>query len=45
MMSYRGVFRNQSNIYDGVFFAKIVNGFKPLTIFAKKLHHRCLTGF
>ena len=23
---YRGVFRIQSNIYDGAFFAKIVNG-------------------
>ena len=27
------------------FFAKIVNGFKPLDIFAKKLHCRCLSGF
>ena len=26
-------------------FAKIVNGWKPLIIFAKKLHLRCLTGF
>ena len=25
-------------------FAKIVNGFQSLTIFAKILHHRCLTG-
>ena len=27
------------------FFAKIVNGFYPLTIFAKKLYRRFLTGF
>ena len=26
------------------FFAKMVNGEKPLTIFAKKLHRRCSTG-
>ena len=26
-------------------FAKIVNGFWPLTIFAKMLPRRCLTGF
>ena len=25
------------------FFTKIVNDFKQPTIFAKKLHHRCLT--
>ena len=34
----RGVFRTQSNIYDGVFFAKIV-------IFAKNFHCRYSTGF
>ena len=27
------------------FFGRIVNGFKPLTIFAKKLHRRFSTGF
>ena len=27
------------------FFTKIINGLKPLTIFAKTLHPRCLTGF
>ena len=26
-------------------FAKIVTGFHPLTLFCKKLHHRCMTGF
>ena len=26
------------------FFAKILNGYELLTIFAKKLHRRCLTG-
>ena len=24
---------------------KMLNGYKPLTIFVKKLHHRCLTWF
>ena len=27
------------------FFAKIVNGFLPLTLFAKQLRHRCSIGF
>ena len=35
----------QSNIYDGAFFAKIVDGFKSLTIFAKMLYVRCSIGF
>ena len=30
----REVFRNQSNIYKEDFFAKIINGYKMLTIFA-----------
>ena len=30
---------------DGVFYKKIVNGFKLLTAFHKRLHLRCLTGF
>ena len=43
---YKAVFRTQSNIHDTMeVFAKIVNSFHPLTIFAKKLHHRCLSGF
>ena len=33
---YRGVIRTLSNIYKGAFFAKILNGFKLLTIFKKK---------
>ena len=41
--AYRGVFRTQSNIYNGAFFPKILNGFKLLTILARKLHRRCLT--
>ena len=41
----RGIFRTLSNIKDGAFFAKIVNDVKPLTIFAKKLNHGCLTRF
>ena len=36
MAAYRGVFRTWSNIYNGVFFAKILNSFKLLTIFAEK---------
>ena len=31
-----GVFKNQSNIYNGFFFKKIVHGGRPFTIFAKK---------
>ena len=27
------------------FFTEIINVLKPLTIFAKTLHSRCLTGF
>ena len=44
-MVTRGIFRTQPNICDGPFFAKRVNDYKPLTIFAKRLCHRCLTGF
>ena len=40
---YRGVVRtNRTSKIE--LFAKIVNGLKPLTIFAKKLHLRCLSG-
>ena len=35
MVDTIGVFRTQSNIGDRAFFAKIVNGFESLTIFAK----------
>ena len=35
----------QSKVYGGAFFVKIVNYFYPLTIFAKKLHHRYSNGF
>ena len=31
----RGIFRAQSNIYNGTFFAKMVKMIKPLTIFKK----------
>ena len=31
----RGVSRTQLNIYDGAFFAKIINGFQSLMIFSK----------
>ena len=44
MFAYRGVFRTWSNTYNGVIFVRILNSFKLLTIFAKKLHRRCPTG-
>ena len=44
-MGNRGVFRTQSNIYDELLLAKIVNGFKPLTISTIKFHRRFSTGF
>ena len=31
-----------TNVYDGVFSAKIVHGFQPITTLVKKLGHRCL---
>ena len=34
--AYRGVFRTWPKIYKGAFFAKILTGFKLLTILAKK---------
>ena len=37
MAAYRDVFRTLSNIYKGAFFAKILNSFKLLTIFEKKI--------
>ena len=37
---FRGVFRMQSNTYNGTCFTKIGNSWKPLNIFAKKLHRR-----
>ena len=44
MAAYRSVFRTCSNICNGAFFVKILNGFKLLTIFAKKAPSRCSTG-
>ena len=35
MTAYRGAFRTLLNIYNGAFIAKIPNGFKVLTIFAR----------
>ena len=37
----RAAFRTQSKVYGGTFFAKIVNDFQLLTLFAKKAHHKC----
>ena len=37
----RGVFRIQSNIYDEAFLRKLFSK----TIFAKKVHRRCSSGF
>ena len=36
---------NQSKVYGGAFFVKIVNYFYTLTIFAKKLRHGYSEGF
>ena len=41
--AYRGLFRTWWNIYNGAFFAKILNSFQLLTIFAKKFHRRYWT--
>ena len=35
--------RTQSNIYEGAFFFKKVNNYKPLTVFAKRLYCRYST--
>ena len=40
MKFFRVVFRTQSKSYDGAFLQK-----QPLTIFTKKLHRKCSTGF
>ena len=45
ILEAKGVLRTMWNIFGGVFFEKIVNHFKPLKIFAEKLHHRLLIGF
>ena len=37
LAAYRDVFRTLSNIYKEAFFAKILNSFKLLTIFEKKI--------
>ena len=37
--------QNQVENLRWIFFAKIVNGFQPLTIIIKKLHRSCWTGF
>ena len=42
--AYRGVYKTWRVIYNEAFFAKILNGFKLLTIFAKKLYHKCSIG-
>ena len=41
---YRSVFRILSNIYDGAFLLKQLTAKSRSLFFAKKLHHRCLTG-
>ena len=40
---FKGVFRTIRNNYDEAF-QKIANSCKPVTIFAKKIHHRSLIG-
>ena len=39
----RGIFRTWRNIYERLFLS-IINGLKPLIIFARKLHRRFSTG-
>ena len=41
MIGLRGVFRTAWNIYVGVFFTKIVNGFYLLTFITKKVNDKC----
>ena len=43
-LDVRAVFSTLSNIYDGAFFAKLVDGFSPFIIFQKTFRHRCLAG-
>ena len=38
----QGVLKNLISIYERAFFAKVINGFQPLTLLQKKLHHRYL---
>ena len=42
MAAYRGVFRTWSNITMEIFFAKILNSFKLLTVFAKEVSSQML---
>ena len=45
MAAYRSVFKTWRDIYKGAFFAKILNGFKLLTIFEKTAPNSlCSTG-
>ena len=41
---YQRYIQNPTSLME-LFFAKIVNSFQSLTIFASKLHHRCSTRF
>ena len=41
----RDVFRNSIKSLLWIIFTNIVNNFQLFTIFAKKLHHRCSSGF
>ena len=41
----RGAFGIQPNIFDGVFFANIVNLLRPLAIFTEELHRRHFARF
>ena len=41
MKHHRGIFRTKPKIE---LFTKIANNFQLITIFAKKLYHRCLKG-
>ena len=41
---HNSVFRTPSNIYDGTFLKKTVNGLQSLIVSVKKIHHRYLAG-
>ena len=40
-----GAFRTQWNIYDGAFFAQIINVFYSFTLMVRKFHRVCSTEF
>ena len=45
VIQQRGLFKTLLNDWSGAFFAKVINGFQPLTVFEKRHHLIYLTGF